>query len=193
MSGRILIVGLALLFVVSSVPLYASMAYDTQVATPQGNGDVLEPIQNFEIGDRVFALEQDDDEGLQWGIERVKFSSGTGPGGRTPAMVYISFDEVASFNRIVVTPDHLFLVGDAGLTKVMFKRAERLVPGVDVLVSYEGKAVPIKLVSLGEYSGGIHNIATSTNLKDEWEGHLIITNGIISADYLLQIKYSSGQ
>jgi hypothetical protein len=58
-----------------------------------------------------------------------------------------------------------------------------------MLVDFQGKPVPVRSITFITYRGGVHHVATSTNLDDSWEGHLIITNGIISADYLRQLVY----
>ena len=47
--------------------------------------------------------------------------------------------------------------------------------------------VPIRVISIGEYQGGIHHIAAEREFKGELDGHLLISAGVISGDYLLEI------
>ncbi|MGE5704045.1 MAG: hypothetical protein ACM32O_16095, partial [Clostridia bacterium] len=65
--------------------------------------------------------------------------------------------------------------------------ANRLVPGVDFLVSADGVPVEINEVSLGEYKGGVHHIATNKEFAGEISGHLLISEGVVSGDFNLQI------
>jgi hypothetical protein len=83
---------------------------------------------------------------------------------------------------IVVTNDHLFLLEDRTL-----RRADQLTTS-DVLVSPHGYSVPISGVHIGDYWAGFHHIATSLDPPDEnLSGRLINTNGVTSADYVVQI------
>ncbi|ABO49535.1 Hedgehog/intein hint domain protein [Desulforamulus reducens MI-1] len=153
-------------------------AYGTKIGTPNGH----KKIEKFAVGDLVLAAGIETSAGgikLNWSPLKVSFSSGTGPDSHQPAMVYIRHGDTGS---IIVTPDHLFLMPNGKL-----KRADRLVPGKDQLVSYEGRPVPVHEVSIGEYEGGVHHIATQKNFTGDLDGHLLLSEGVVSGDFNLQI------
>lgn len=153
-------------------------AYGTKIGTPGG----LKKIEKFAVGDLVLAAGIETGAGgikLNWLPLKVSYSSGTGPDSHQPAMVYIRHGNTGS---IIVTPDHLFLMPEGKL-----KRADRLVPGKDQLVSYEGQPVPVHEVSIGEYEGGVHHIATDKSFTGSLDGHLLLSEGVVSGDFNLQI------
>jgi hypothetical protein len=85
---------------------------------------------------------------------------------------------------IAVTSDHLFLTENRKL-----KRADRLAPG-DHLVDPQGLPVTIKSVHIGTMRAGFHHIATRKEEPSaDLEGHLLNTNGVVSADYAVQMFY----
>src|SRR4029077_10191917 len=106
------------------------------------------------------------------------FSQGTSGASRQKYTVVVTYADTA----IAVTSDHLFLMRDQTL-----KRADRLTPG-DILVSPGGKPVPVNSVHIGDYLAGFHHIATSKEAPGpDLEGHLLNTNGVVSADYTVQL------
>ena len=156
-------------------------AYGTRIGVPEGS----KVIEQFVVGDKVLTANVESSGTgvkLNWSSTKVSFSSGTGPDSHEPAMVYIHHGEVGS---LVVTPDHLFLLPNGKL-----KRADRLVPGQDQLVSAEGTPVAINEVSLGAYTGGVHHIATDKEFTGDLNGHLLISEGVVSGDFNLQIHAS---
>lgn len=152
-------------------------AHGTRIGIPGG----FRVIEQFEIGDKVLtgSLTQGGSLKLDWAPVKISFSSGTGPDSHQPAMVYIHHGGVGS---IIVTPDHLFLLSTGKL-----RRADRLVPGKDFLVTAEGVPVAVNEVSLGEYQGGVHHIATENEFTGSVDGHLLVSEGIVSGDFMLQI------
>ena len=58
-----------------------------------------------------------------------------------------------------------------------------------MLLSPEGEPVAIKGVHIGYYLAGFHHIAATTKEPpdESLEGHLLNTNGVVSADYTVQI------
>jgi len=148
----------------------ACLALGTLVAVPGG----FRTIESIQVGDQVLAAGTD----LKWTTYAVQFSDGTAPGTANPVIVYLRCGDI----QAIATPDHLFLLPDKTL-----KRADRLIPG-DELISPDGLSIPIDSVSLGEFIGGIHAIATSVQKPDgNLNGHLIATNGLVSGDYAAQI------
>jgi hypothetical protein len=149
----------------------ACLALDTLVAVPGG----FCRIGNIKVGDQVLAAGTD----LKWAIHTVHFSAGTPPITSYPLIVYLRCGDI----QAIVTPDHLFLLSDKTL-----KRADRLIPGVDELMTPDGLSIPITSVAVGKFTGGIHAIATSVQKPDgNRDGHLIATNGLVSGDYTAQI------
>ena len=157
-------------------------AYGTKISVPLGT----RKIQDFRIGDQAMAgslglgrvpavgpLE------MKWEPALVSFSGGTGPDSHEAVMVYIQHGKSG---MIIVTPDHLFLMPDG-----RFKRGDRLVPGKDFLVGEDGSPVPIHEVSLGEYEGGVHHIALDLEFTGSPDGHLLLSDGVVSGDFNLQI------
>ncbi|MCA9023184.1 MAG: hypothetical protein KDA74_23710, partial [Planctomycetaceae bacterium] len=153
-------------------------AYDTLIATPSGP----QKIQSFQEGNKVLAADvsyENGGIGLNWRPAKISFSQGTASTGIPVPMVFIHHGNSQS---IIVSSDHLFLMGSGKL-----KRADRLVPGKDQFVDEDGKLVPILEVSIGEYDGGIHHIATNQDYTGKLDGHLILSEGIVSGDFNLQI------
>ncbi|NEO34970.1 MAG: hypothetical protein F6J90_01080 [Moorea sp. SIOASIH] len=154
-------------------------AFNTKIAVPSGG---FKFIQDFSVGNKVLTADlesQDNGIKLKWLTAKVSFSQGTGPDSHQSAMVYIHHGNDRS---IIVTPDHLFLLPSGKL-----KRAEYLVPGKDQLVSDQGEPVPIHEVSIGEYEGGVHHIATNKEFTGDISGHLLLSEGVVSGDFNLQI------
>jgi len=155
-------------------------ANGTRIAIPDGT----RVIEEFVIGDKVLTASlgaaSAGDVKLSWSPAKVAFSSGTGPDGFQSAMVYIHHGQVGS---IIATPDQLFLMSTGKL-----KRADRLVPGKDFFVSQMGTPVAINEVSVGEYKGGVHHIATDKEFTGSVDDHLLLSEGIVSGDFNLQIR-----
>ncbi|MVO98269.1 Hint domain-containing protein [Paenibacillus lutrae] len=153
-------------------------AHGTQIGTPYGH----RAIEKFSVGDKVItASMQQSEQGFQltWKKAKLNFSNGTGPHSHQPTMIYIRF---GGHGSIIVTPDHLFLMPSGKL-----KRADRLVPAKDLLISYNGTQVVIDEISIGEYKGGVHHIATDVSFDGSLDGHLLLSEGLVSGDFNLQI------
>ena len=181
--------GCSLLIGAFPLTVSAGCAYGTKVALVNGEGYELRSIEEIGFRDGVYSLVRSE-KGLELESRGVRYSYGTGPAATEPGMIRVSFGAAESSGDITVTDRHVFLVANSSPAGAPLKRAIDLIPGADMLVDYQGKAVPVRSIAFITYRGGIHHIATSTNLDDSWEGHLIITNGIISGDYLLQLSYS---
>ncbi len=168
--------------------LSANCAFGTTVALVDGKAYELREIEKIGFRDSVYAL-VNGEKGPEWKPRGIRYSYGTGAAATDPGMIRVSFGLSEPNGEITVTDRHLFLVKNDSPSGVILKRALDLIPGADMLVDFQGNPVPIRSITFITYRGGSHHIATSTNLDDGWEGHLIITNGIISADYLLQLTY----
>lgn len=153
-------------------------AYGTKIGVPNGT----KKIEQFITGDQVLAADvtlNSCEPKLDWKTVNVSFSSGTGPDGHQSAMIFIQHGDSAT---TIVTPDHIFLLSTGKL-----KRADRLVPGLDFLTDANGKAVQINEISVGEYQGGVHHISTEINFDGTLNGHMLVSDGVVSGDFDLQI------
>jgi hypothetical protein len=69
------------------------------------------------------------------------------------------------------------------------------VPQQDALVLTEGGTTPLHAIVLGSYTGGVHHIATDLETYGEFDGninnHLLNANGVVAADYMLQMFQTS--
>lgn len=147
------------------------LAFGTMVQTGDGS---FKAIETYSVGDQVLVS----DTSLTWSPKPVVFSQGTSGVSRQKFTVLVVYRDTA----IAVTSDHLFLTHNRTL-----KRADRLAPG-DILLSPHGDPVPISSVHIGDYLAGFHHIATSKQAPDaNLSGHLLNTNGLVSADYTVQL------
>jgi len=149
------------------------LAYNTLIAV---STDGWKKIQDFQVGDAVLKATPE----KKWVTTNVAFSDGTkGDGSIVPYTIYVKTE---SGITLIVTPEHPFLLETGKL-----QRADRLTLQ-DKLVDEKFNPVPIKELAYGLYSGGIHNISTSTGGPGEpmWE-HLINTAGVVSGDYYAQL------
>src|SRR3954452_12983151 len=149
------------------------LAFGTPIATPEG----VKAIELFNIGDSV-SVGNWDNAKVGWAAGLVKFSSGTDPGS-VNTMIFIQFGE----RQIIASPDNLFLMSDGKL-----KRADRLKPHKDQILTAEGGALGVTAVVSGQWTKGLHHIATGLEFTGSLDGHLINASGIVTADYCLQIN-----
>ena len=147
------------------------LAYDTKVAIPEG----MMSIQEFEAGDPILVLDRGDDKG-RWVPAKVRTASGTSV---EPTSVNYAIRVKVGGKILISNADHLYLMADGSL-----KRADRLNVG-DELMSSKFEPVAVASVINGSYQGGFYNVVTDAP-EDAVDGHLISTDGVISADYLLQ-------
>ena len=167
-------VAVALLILVAATAAFGTFASSTPIAVSAGQSR----ISDINVGDNVLAL-----SGKTWSPQRVVFSSGTASG--TNIMVYITYGSGSSPSTLIVSPDHVFLLSSGKLVT-----AQMLVPGAQQLMRHDLTPVPILTVSLGNYNGGIHDIATTyspTNVTTD--NHLIDSNGVVSGDFFLQLYF----
>ena len=159
---------------------------NAMVATPGG------PIRSEQLktGDMILtAVSQSARNPLlfSWEAKPLAFSSGTGPSPQGNPMILVEYGDDES---VIVTPDTLFLMADA-----RFKTADRLVPGKDLLISPGGTKVPVRHVWIKKYPAPIHHLATTVEFESTFDGnrlgHLLVMNGVVVGDYLLQLYRQS--
>lgn len=154
----------------------SGLALNTPIAVGQ---DRYQAVQELRVGDTVLAA----GPSLRWESKEVLFSEGTTGNPRQPFSVFLAYGE----RSLIVTADHLFLLADGRL-----RRADRLSTD-DCLVSPDGAPVAITSVHIGDFYGGFHHIATSkTPPGPSLDGHLLDTNGVVSADYAVQLFHQAG-
>jgi len=119
---------------------------------------------------------------LHWTAQPVVFNGRTSVG-RLSFTIMVTYEDGA----VAVTADHLFLIGGR------LERADRLTPD-DTLTSPEGNPVPIRGLHVGEYFGSLNHIAVSLEKPDdELNGRMLNTNGVVSADYVVQVMARGGE
>lgn len=154
-------------------------AHGTHIASIDGEIEV----QEIDRGSKILVGSIDKTDGLHciWEEGEVTFSNGTETG-EQPAMVYIVYGKD---RELIVSPDHVFLMADGS-----FITARYLYPG-DQFVDREGNPVDIITASIGHYKGGVHHIAVNENFDGTADGHLVLSGGIVSGDFTLQMNYDS--
>ena len=145
-----------------------SFAAETTITVPTG----AVQIAGLRAGDLVLAA----DLAMQWQQYVVKFAA-TASGATMMASVAFGNNR-----QIIVTFDQLFVMADRTL-----KRADRLEPG-DSLAGGGGQAVGVQRIMAGMFGGDVCDIATSADPPShDLAGHLLDANGVIAADYDLQV------
>lgn len=150
------------------------LANGTPIAIPDG----VKAIEQFNIGDDVTVGDWNASK-LSWKTGTVKFSSGT-DAGSSSTMMFIQYGDK---KQLIASMDHLLLLATGKL-----KRADRLVPQKDQLLSAEGQPLDILSSISGKWEKGLHHIATGLQFTGSLDGHLINSAGIVSGDYCLQIN-----
>lgn len=135
------------------------LANGTPVAIPGGT----KAIQLFNQGDEV-SVAKYGKEGLSWHTGIVEFSSGS-DAGSVATMIFV---DCVDGRQLIASIDHLFLLATGKL-----KRADRLVPAMDQLMSAEGLPIDIKGTHSGKWTKGLHHIATSPSKNLTLDDHLI--------------------
>lgn len=150
------------------------LANGTLVAIPDGT----KAIQLFGIGDPV-TMGSYGKTGLSWKPGEVTFSSGSDAGSEA-TMVFIDCE---NGRQLIASIDHLLLLETGKL-----KRADRLVPGKDKLMSAEGDAIGLKGTHSGKWTKGMHHIAMGNEFNGTLDNHLLNTAGFVSGDFYLQVN-----
>ncbi len=89
---------------------------------------------------------------------------------------------------LITTADHLYLLPDGTLRPV-----QELHPG-DRIRKADGGVATVLFAIPGKYTGGVRHIATGPYEKGEpIDGHLLNSNGLVTADLAVQLAHYSGQ
>lgn len=156
------------------------LAVDTLI---QVNQRQAKAIQDFDEGDNVLAAGLD----LKWSSKPVFYSRASND--KNIPAVFVEYSLNSQNLQLIVSPNHLFLMPDKSL------KAANQLNNKDKLVSHSGKQIDILSVNSAPFSGGMHNIATAPpgEPDDNPEGHLLVANGIVCADYALQLHFQPDQ
>lgn len=159
---------------------------DTPIAVAE---NAFKLVQDIKTTDTVLAAYQVG-TALEWRETVVDFVTNVGddPGETNSAfMVTLAYDDgIGGTTYLIVTEDHLFLLPSGELIPASAVNAN------DQLTRPDGSPVPITAVLSGMKTGGVYQLATG----ETWEGvdgHLLNSNGVVSADFALQAGYISGQ
>ena len=150
------------------------------IATP--NGDKL--IETLTIGDAVSSASIElagNKVQLKWSNELVDKMFDTKKK-VNPFTVYINYGD--DTQAMVCTSEQPFLLSNG---KCII--AERLRPGM-YLIDKKGKHVRLNALSFGSYEGGEYAFSTNKPWTKNIEGRLILMNGVVAGDYLLQKKFN---
>ncbi|MCF2133791.1 MULTISPECIES: hypothetical protein [Burkholderiaceae] len=150
------------------------LANGTPIAIPDG----VKAIEQFVIGDDITVGDWTAAK-LSWKKGSVAFSSGSDAGWPSTMM----FIEYGENKKLITSVDHLFLLANGKL-----KRADRVVPHKDQLMSAEGTSLDILSSMSGKWTKGLHHVATDLHFTGSLDGHLINSAGVVSGDYCLQIN-----
>ncbi|HEX7902460.1 MAG TPA: Hint domain-containing protein [Chitinophagaceae bacterium] len=142
---------------------------------------VFKLVQDFRNNDKVYAATAD----LQWKEVVVDFCTNIAGAETDSFMVNIEWG-TNPVNRIVVTEDHLFLLPGKLLAPAGSLNVN------DMLIAPDGSPVKITRITSGMQKGGVYQIATGEP-KETIDGHLLNSNGVVSADFAVQAGYIGGQ
>ncbi len=157
----------------STTNLLLHGAYETLI---QVDTSRFTPIERITVGDSILAAGKD----LKWEKRVVKLANCNPEIHDNSMSVLISFANT----QLAVALDHFLLLSNGKLARA----CDLLIN--DTLSDASGNPIAITSLELGKHSHRRCNIATSLKLEDDnLSGHLLIMNGVVCADYTLQLFY----
>jgi hypothetical protein len=156
--------------------------YGTPIEVDQGLYQMIEDIQT---GQNVLAT---DASLSQWVSRTVTELGGIAPQTQIDFMAYAQFRMADSQVRhLITTADHLFLLPGGKLLPIQDLR-----PGDEVRQA-DGGVAQVELVTWIQFGGGVRHIALGQWREgDPLDGHLINSNGLVTADLAVQLEYYGG-
>ena len=106
-----------------------------------------------------------------------------------PGMYFLRyrFGDSDEIREVMVSPDHLFLTEDGTLVAVQDLTKEPI-----RLRRADGGLSEVVVLAQGTYQGGVTSIQMEGDFDGhDLSGHLLNTNGLVSADFKVQVHYSS--
>lgn len=158
-------------------------AIDTPIEVKKGLYTLIQDIQS---GDEIIACGLD----LVWKPTLVKYRTGDIERTNIPSMFYVEYlvPGEKSNRNILVTIDHLFLMFD----HKYLKKVQFLIPG-DKLMTPDGQAAIVQFVTNGTHYTAVQTLEMSGRINPKTlDGHLINSNGVVTADYAVQVYYELG-
>jgi len=132
------------------------------------------------VGSEVRTASLDADGKPEWSSSPVTFSAGVASIARDD-MIRISHGDGPV--DMVSNPDQVFALAGGKLV-----RASALTQD-DALMAEDGSPVRINRIAVGDYRGGIHQIAAGAAWNGLADGHLLLTSGVVTGDFLLQMNF----
>ncbi|MBO9545433.1 hypothetical protein [Caulobacter sp.] len=158
-------------------------ALDTPIEARAG---VYTLIQDIRSGDEILACGLD----LAWRPTSVKYRTGDTEPSTIPGMYYVEYlmaGEAAN-RHLLVTVDHLFLMHSSKT----LKKVQTLVPG-DELMMADGQQAIVQFAVVGEHFTAVQSLEMDGRLDPRTlSGHLVNSNGVVTADYAVQVLYEMG-
>lgn len=153
----------------------------TLIAVPNGSKQIHLIKQNEEVLAASAQIIKGKLE-LAWDAIKVSYSADSGSSSRS-TLFYL--DLATESQRLVCTMDQPFLLANGKYTI-----ATKLVPGQHFLVDKEGNKVRINGITVRQYHGSDHAIATMEARENSPDGHLLLAEGVVVGDFWLQVNFS---
>ena len=178
------------------VPCYcccSCFAYDTPIEASEGEYVMVQDI--VADVDQILAGSYSAGAGAPTWVQRVvDYSSGISAGAGEAElefdyMYYLAYqveDGSTPPQFMLTTVDHLFLRPNGKVTPVQY-----LTPG-DELVNSHGGVSNVMFVVPSKYKGGLHHLFFDGFNNETLDNHLLSANGVVCADYSVQLAYSNG-
>ncbi len=146
-------------------------------------------VQDIEAGDTILAAGSN----LDWQPTKVKTRSGSTTSAAVTGLylIFYTMEEEQTPRQVLVTPGHLFLLAESRTLKAV----QFLAPG-DRLSQADGGVATVTLGIRSEQPvpTTIHTLALEGDFDgSDLTGHLVNTNGLVSADFAVQIHYEASQ
>jgi hypothetical protein len=156
--------------------------YGTPVEVEAG---VYRVIEDIAVGQEVLATDASVSE---WVTRTVTEAGGMAEGSPIDFMAYGQFRMAdQEVRHLITTADHLFLLPTGKLLPIQDLR-----PGDEVRQA-DGGAARVELVTWLQYDGGVRHIALGSWREGEpLDGHLLNSNGLVTADLSVQLEYYGG-
>jgi len=150
-------------------------------------------IETLTSGDQIMATGVD----LKWSPATVEDRSGDVDQLVIPGLLYVEYAMPGEdgYRHLLVTPDHPFLMQGTKFlmqgTKKL-KKVQHLEPG-DKLATPDGDAAIVQFVHPGEHFTTIQSIEMVGDVDPQTlDGHLLNSNGVVTADYAVQVMVELG-
>jgi hypothetical protein len=178
------------------VPCYcccSCFAYNTPIEASLGEYVMVQDIV-ADVDEILAGVYHAGDAAPSWNQRVVDYSAGISAGAGEAElefdyMYYVAYqvqDGSQPPQFVITTVDHLFLRPNGKVTPVQY-----LKPGDEIVNSHGGKSGVIFVVP-ARFKGGLHHLTFDGFNNETLDNHLLSVNGIVTADYSVQLAYSNG-